>query len=87
MDYDFGVCFCVLQLFKLGPVQSVCISEGSDTGKEVTIILFYVHLHFKDLLSKQLLVPNTCLLYSKFSVSKVGLVLLFTVWLFDYVIC
>ncbi|XP_061988002.1 uncharacterized protein LOC133706481 isoform X2 [Rosa rugosa] len=27
---------CLRKLFKLGPVQSVCISEGSDTGKEIS---------------------------------------------------
>ncbi|XP_040367899.1 uncharacterized protein LOC112180432 isoform X2 [Rosa chinensis] len=27
---------CLSKLFKLGPVESVCISEGSDTGKEIS---------------------------------------------------
>jgi hypothetical protein len=34
--FFFFKCF---QLFKLGPVQSVCISEGSDSCKEVWKII------------------------------------------------
>jgi hypothetical protein len=43
----FSSCF---QLFKLGPVQSVCISECSDSSKEVwkiilRLLLLYIYTH------------------------------------------
>lgn len=31
----------VVQLFKLGPVQSVCLDEGSDTSNEAWMILYF----------------------------------------------
>lgn len=76
------MCFCVLQLFKLGPVQSVCISEGSETGKEVTTIIYFVHLHFKDLVSKLFWYRLHVCFFSEFAVLQVGLVFLCT-WLPD----
>lgn len=81
------MCFCVPQLFKLGPVQSVCISEGSEAGKEVTTIIYFVHLHFKDLVSKLFWYRLHVCFFSEFAVSQVGLVFLCTAWLCDLLNC
>ena len=46
-SFSFIFIIFLFQIFKLSPVQSVCITEGSDTTKEVrnTILSLYIYIY------------------------------------------
>ena len=46
-SFSFIFIIFLFQIFKLSSVQSVCITEGSDTTKEVrnTILSLYIYIY------------------------------------------